>query len=184
MPRNANENARTHTYTIYVWNFLCGITGSNVHHTLHVHVYVHVKKRALSAKEQNRWKIYTCVWIFLVGSRVAMSITHNIYMFWNGWRVSKIKKRALSQKSKQMIDIYMSHYHICPLYITYTFIYTYMPIRAFWNRQSVSKIKHRVLFRMKYKMLLEIIVFSRDRVAKTHRMPYLCRSFSAKEPYN
>ena len=65
---------RAHTRTIYLWIFLGGITGSDVRHTLHSHVYIQVKRRALSAKEQTD-VIYTCHVIMYVQ-------IHHIHMYY------------------------------------------------------------------------------------------------------
>jgi len=40
------------------------------------------------------------------------------------------------------------------------------------------------MFRKRALYLVALLPVSPYRVAKTHRMPYLYRSFSAKEPYN
>jgi len=70
------------------------------------------------------------------------------------------------------IQIYIcTHTH---LYITYIFIYIHTHT---YEHPSSSSTLH--IWRMKRSMNE-----TNCRVAKTHRMPYLYKSFSVKEPYN
>jgi len=93
--------------------------------------------------------------------------------------------------------------HICLVKSQYKYIYVYVSsthhtntnIYIYMSRQltilsthyrQLTRLtyscKHRNKSRYMYKCVLKHDS-SRYRVAKTHRIPYLCRSFSAKEPY-